>query len=137
MYTILKSPSLVLSRMLCFLLPLSFLHSPAQQANGPRYDLPVADGPVNTMVVTNGIAYLGGSFKYLGQESGNGVVLDISTAARDKDFPVVNGTIYTAVPDATGGWYIGGSFTTVDGLPRAGVAHIRGDKTVDPAWNPG
>src|SRR5436190_18178602 len=104
MYTLSKSLSGMLGRLLCLLPALVPLASfSAQPANGPIYGLPVTDGPVNTMVVTNGIAYLGGSFTYMGFESGNGVVLEGATGARDKDFPVVNGTVYTAVPDATGG----------------------------------
>jgi hypothetical protein len=45
------------------------------------------------------------------------------------------GTVYatTQVGSTT---YIGGRFTSVSGVPRANVAAIRGDGTLDPTWNP-
>ena len=44
--------------------------------------------------------------------------------------------VFAEVSDGAGGWYIGGSFTSVGGLPRNGVAHILANKTVDPSFNP-
>jgi hypothetical protein len=32
--------------------------------------------------------------------------------------------------------YIGGSFTSIDGVPRSNVAALRADGTLDPTWNP-
>ncbi|MBK9075231.1 MAG: PQQ-binding-like beta-propeller repeat protein [Flavobacteriales bacterium] len=41
----------------------------------------------------------------------------------------------TAVSDGAGGWYIGGAFTEVGGLPRLRLAHILSDGSVGP-WAP-
>src|SRR5581483_2858607 len=49
-------------------------------------------------------------------------------------FPAVNGTVYAAVPDGTGGFYLGGSFSTVGAVERAGLAHVEADGTVDPSF---
>ncbi|WP_206050698.1 hypothetical protein [Nocardioides speluncae] len=58
------------------------------------------------------------------------VVLNPATGACD-----VVGVVYalTQVGDRT---YIGGSFKSVSGAPRANVAAIRGDGTLDPTWKP-
>src|SRR5262245_30594305 len=39
-------------------------------------------------------------------------------------------------PDGAGGWFIGGVFSRVGGLPRANLAHVLADNSVA-AWNPG
>ena len=43
--------------------------------------------------------------------------------------------MYAVVPDGAGGWYIGGDFAYVGGLPRNCLAHIASNFTVA-AWNP-
>jgi hypothetical protein len=45
-----------------------------------------------------------------------------------------NGIITSA---ASGGWFIAGGFTTVDGQERGHLAHIRADGSLDPVWRPG
>ena len=50
-------------------------------------------------------------------------------------YPRVAGVVNAAVPDGLGGWYIGGSFTSVGGVARANIAHIRADNSVD-TWGP-
>jgi hypothetical protein len=39
------------------------------------------------------------------------------------------------VPDGTGGWFIGGDFSGVGGLPRANLAHIQSNGKAA-AWAP-
>ncbi len=63
------------------------------------------------------------------------MAIDPAMGTVDPDFPMVNGSIYAVAPDGAGGWYIGGSFTTVGELGRSRLAHILPDKTVGP-WNP-
>jgi hypothetical protein len=58
------------------------------------------------------------------------VQLDPATGACD-----VPGVVY-AMTQVGGTTYIGGSFTSVSGVPRANVAAIRPDGTLDPTWNP-
>lgn len=45
------------------------------------------------------------------------------------------GVVY-ATTQVAGRTYIGGQFASVDGTPRANVAAIRRDGTLDPTWNP-
>lgn len=47
----------------------------------------------------------------------------------------VVGVVY-ATTQVGGRTYVGGQFTSVSGVPRANVAAIRTDGTLDPAWNP-
>ena len=62
----------------------------------------------------------------------------LRTGAVDPTFPQVEGgSVCAAVADGAGGWFIGGDFTSVGGVPRRHLAHIRADGTLDPVWNPG
>jgi hypothetical protein len=47
-----------------------------------------------------------------------------------------NGEVTTIVSDNRGGWYIGGDFTSVNNVPRGGLAHIYPDYSLDPLWSP-
>ena len=40
------------------------------------------------------------------------------------------GTVNTSASDGAGGWFIGGNFSHVGGLPRYGLAHILADGNV-------
>jgi hypothetical protein len=51
-------------------------------------------------------------------------------------FAKVVGSINAVVSDGAGGWFIGGSFTSVGGVARSNLAHILADNTVSD-WNPG
>ena len=82
----------------------------------------------------DGTAYLGGEFRSVGVRTGGGVPLDATTGLPGA-FPFVDGTVFAVVPDGAGGWYIGGDFLSVGGLPRTRLARIRADMTVD-AWSP-
>ncbi len=109
----------------------------AQPTNIPREDFWTVNYDVNALVVTNGLAYVGGSFSTL--SSGYAVVdaqFNVLSGEVEAEFPHANGYVYTVVPDGAGGWFIGGNFTTVGGLPRAKLAHLLADRSVDPNWHP-
>ncbi len=103
----------------------------------PWFDSPL-DGQVNSIVVSGNKAYLGGTFTKIGYACGTGVLIDTVTGAPDRTFPKmdpVQGRVYASVSDGHGGWYIGGNFSYVGGIPRKNLVHIRANHTVDP-WNP-
>ena len=50
-------------------------------------------------------------------------------------FPRVAGSVFAVTSDGKGGWYMGGDFTHVGGVPRRYLAHVRSDHTLD-AWSP-
>ncbi len=100
----------------------------------------VTDGPVYASCYdeSNKILYIGGSFTQIGPRSGCGVPLNTSDGKPSiplPDLPKVEGYVYAVVPDGSGGWYIGGSFTKVGSEPRNNIAHI--DSSGNPtSWDP-
>lgn len=108
----------------------------AMAANGSIDSFWTTNGNVSAMAVAGNTLYIGGSFTYVGPQTGTWSVLDPVTGAVDSAWPTVNGTVFAMVSDGAGGWYIGGSFTRVGTLTRNYLAHIRADKTVDPDFAP-
>ena len=47
-----------------------------------------------------------------------------------------NGAIEVLEPSLQGGFYVGGSFTQINGVERHGVAKVSGDGTLDLIWVP-
>ncbi len=108
----------------------------AQPSNLPRTDFWRPDGPVYAIAVNANTVYIGGKFGYVGPRTGGLGLVSAATGVAKPGFPAVNGPVYSADGDGKGGWYIGGSFSTVGGIVRSNLAHILADNTVDPAWNP-
>jgi len=136
----LKKGSMRMSKRLLWIEMLAcaaLFSSAISQTNQPWFDSPL-DGQVNSIVVSGTKAYLGGTFTKIGYACGTGVLLDTISAAPDRTFPKldpVQGRVYASAPDGNGGWYVGGNFSYVGGLPRKYLVHIRPDHTVD-SWNP-
>jgi len=103
---------------------------------GVQNTLWVTNGRVRATQVVSNTLYIGGDFTYVGPPTGSGAALSTSTGAPDLSLPRINGLVQAVQPDGTGGWYVGGQFTRVGGVPRNNAAHIRSDGTVDPLWNP-
>src|SRR5262245_23811942 len=100
-----------------------------------REDFYVTNGAVFCSAVSGNTLYVGGDFNQVGPATGGFVPTDITTGALLAGFPKVNGNVNAMAPDGAGGWFIGGYFTTVGGLPRANLAHVRSDLTVS-SWDP-
>lgn len=96
--------------------------------------MPVTDGAVNALAISGDTLFVGGSFTNIGPPSGSGVPLD-SVTAQPEWLPKVAGSLLAVAADGAGGWYLGGSFTDVGGVPRQNLAHVLANRTVD-AWNP-
>lgn len=97
--------------------------------------LPGADGNVFSMVRAGNTLYIAGAFRSVGENTGGLVALDDQAGGVLPILPKVTGVVYVIVSDGAGGWYIGGAFTAVGGLPRENIAHILPDGSVD-AWHP-
>jgi hypothetical protein len=93
------------------------------------------DGPVESTVRDGNTIYIGGSFLKVGPSSGGGVEVDAVTGKPRAAFPKVAGVIEVVVPDGHGGWFIGGDFSGVAGLPHHNLAHLLPNGAVA-AWNP-
>ena len=103
----------------------------------PRSGGWVPNGEVNAVVATSTEIFIGGDFTCLSPYTGGGVPIDAATGSPAGTFPNVNGFVYAAAPDGSGGWYVGGEFTEVGGLPRNNLCHIVSGGSVDAAWAPG
>ncbi len=93
----------------------------------------------------NGNRYVVGRFTaFNAWGTGSGGVVDGTTAAVNRTFPKVNGTVYEVISDARGGWYVGGDFWCVGGdaaddgdctdpgeFVRNKLVHLNADGSVD------
>lgn len=78
--------------------------------------------------------YVAGTFDSVGPYTGGAVLIsDYAAAPTLTTFPIVKGSVYAAVPDADGGWFVGGFFTEVGKEKRRNLAHIKADGTVS-SW---
>ena len=96
------------------------------------------NGTVEALTATpGGATYLGGSFSRVGILSGRGLTVDAiyGTAANANANLIADGVVHAAVPDGSGGTFVGGDFT-VPGTSRRNLVHIRADGSIDPAFNP-
>ena len=108
----------------------------AARAQTLRSDFFITNGQVNALALRGSTLYVGGIFTFVGPVTGGGVPVDTGTGVPASGFPVVNGSVLAAVADGSGGWFVGGQFTTVGNVARANLAHVLADHSVDP-WNPG
>ncbi|MHB8242718.1 MAG: hypothetical protein ACYDHN_12105, partial [Solirubrobacteraceae bacterium] len=99
----------------------------------------VTNGPVYALAHSGTTLYLGGSFTQIGPRTGPVVTFSGGSSTPDASFPQVSGAegvVEAAISDGAGGWYIGGNFTHVAGVARAGLAHIEAGGSVDPNFAP-
>lgn len=99
----------------------------------------VVDGTVDAIARSPDTIYIGGKFSRVGPPTGAAAAVSATTGQPDVGMPKVSGgfgEVYAVAPDGSGGWYVGGNFTHVDGIPRRNLAHVLADKTVDPNWAP-
>jgi len=108
----------------------------AQPSSTPDQEFWRTDGPVLTMAVTADRIYLGGQFNYIRPYTGGAGVVDLDFGAPNMPFPTVVGVVTSAASDGQGGWFIGGQFTKVGGLPRNNLAHVLADGSVNVSWDP-
>lgn len=79
--------------------------------------------------------YFGGSFESVGPSTGGGVPVSARNGEPAVCYPKVAGEVAEVISDGHGGWFIGGTFTGVGGLPRKNLAHVLADGSVAD-WNP-
>jgi outer membrane protein assembly factor BamB len=95
----------------------------------------IPNGEVSAIARVGKTIYLGGSFTRISVPTGSGVVVRRSKGEREPGWPeVTGGPVRAVAPDGSGGWYIGGGFDHVGGVPLNGLAHIQADRSVDPRW---
>ncbi len=108
----------------------------------PRDDFWVTDGPVLALLEHDNVLYVGGNFANAGPNTGKGAILPNFSEAPDLAWPKLSATVYAAVPDGSGGWYVGGdSFDDDEPNPNSGnirylLAHLKPDKSLDAGFTP-
>ena len=107
----------------------------AARAQAMRRDFWVPNSMVRTVVLDGNTLYLGGDFTRIDPVTGCGVPLDTRSGAPAAGFPVIVGDVSCALADGSGGWFIGGDFTSVGGQARTNLAHVLADGSVS-AWDP-
>jgi hypothetical protein len=106
----------------------------------------VTNGPVNAIVRAGDTIYIGGRFDRVGPRTGPGVEVSLD-GSENAGLPQISGagptssfgaggSVSAVAPDGSGGWFVGGLFSHVGGVPRTNLARIRADGTVDPAFAP-
>jgi WD40 repeat protein len=93
------------------------------------------NGNINAAVTDGDTLYLGGSFTSISRTTGQAVLLDDATGDISKSFPEITtiggDTVYAAISDGLGGWYVAGDFTHIDGIAHEQIAHFLSDGTLD------
>jgi outer membrane protein assembly factor BamB len=91
---------------------------------------------VNPVLRVGSTVYVGGVSR-VAPVTGSAVVV---SAANGRAEPVrarvAGGSVRAAIADNAGGWYIGGTFSSVGGVSRPGLAHLSSDGTLDTAFAP-
>src|SRR5215471_5177660 len=105
------------TRSTWFLLLALTLSAVTANAQELRDEIPYTDGAVFTAIRTGGTLIVGGSFGYIGPATGAAAPI---------------GAVDAVVSDGSGGWFIGGSFTSVLGSPRTNLAHVLANHTLSP-----
>jgi hypothetical protein len=96
----------------------------------------VTDGTVAASAIAGSTLYLGGSFTAAGPRTGPLAALDPATGALGAGLPeVTGGSVSALVADGAGGWFIGGDFIAVGGVPASGLAHVRANGTLDTSFD--
>jgi hypothetical protein len=116
--------------------------------NPANYTPNITNGAVYKSAEANGMLYLGGSFTSVTAAAGTSpagsftrnhiLSINAATGSISTSFaPKVNGDVWAIIPSGTS-LYIGGSFTSVNGVARRGLAKINATTgAVDTAFNAG
>ena len=130
---------------LLLLLPLAFAcfgsmaQSPAPLST-PNLQLHSAGQVLASTVLSDGSLIIGGTFQSLNGVSRLNLAKFAPNGALDPNWtPAVgpsSGTVNAIVVDGSGNIYIGGSFTSVNGVSQSTLARLKPDGTLDNAWSP-
>ncbi|MHC4716033.1 MAG: delta-60 repeat domain-containing protein, partial [Planctomycetota bacterium] len=121
----------------CQLLSLLLVTAAAGQDPLPdfRREVWVPNDAPQALAIGGNRLYFGGAH-HVGPCSGSFAIVDPVTAMIDPSVVTVGGEVMAAIPDGTGGWFIGGDFTRIADEERRSIARINGDGSLSD-WDPG
>jgi hypothetical protein len=96
----------------------------------------IPNGTVNTLGIYNNRLIVGGAFDQVTPVTGSFTAIDSLSALIQHPFPQVNGQVYCMVSDGGGGFYVGGSFSSVAGLSLLNLFHIDSLGNLDISFQP-
>ncbi|MEZ4210189.1 MAG: hypothetical protein R3B38_00495 [Patescibacteria group bacterium] len=118
--------------------PIQAAQVPADLANTSWW---IANDNIRDIAISSdeSTAYIVGEFTKLGYNTGFGATVSASTSEVLSSTAKFNTTsVFIAINDGSGGWYVGGTFDEVDGdTDYAALAHINSDGSLDTTWNAG
>src|ERR1039458_8470149 len=106
------------------------------QSIRPSPNFPVTDGPVICSLLLSNTIFLGGSFQSVSPYCGTVAPVNATSGQLINKFPRISGPVSAVVGDGVGGWFIGGNFTFVEGLPLQNLVHVTASNSVDTTWEP-
>lgn len=93
---------------------------------------------VRATALGSGVLYIGGNFSYVGPKTGTFTKVGLTgTGTVDSTWPQFTGQTNAAASDGSGGWYVGGSITAVNGVAVQRVVHVTAAGALDTTFNPG
>ncbi len=90
---------------------------------------------IEALELDGNILYLGGSFTEIGLTNRFYSLIPLGSDQSVQDLIYPNSSVEVTEPDGSGGWYIGGNFTSINGTSVGRVAHILSDQTIDPNFS--
>src|SRR5262245_41400728 len=118
--------------MIGTLLALGSLSPEVASGQRARTEFPVANGAVGAMALVGDTLFIGGGFTEVSPWLGGGIPIREADATPWPHVPAVEGFVGAAVPDGSGGWFVGGQFQRVGGEPHANLAHVLANGAVAP-----
>ncbi len=147
---LMRTPWLPLVLLAIFVTVMGVSFAP-EIVSGERTSMPdLSNRPLDNLWITNervlhleavgDLLYIVGWFDRVGPHTGLAAPFNTNNGALLPNFPRLDGDwnadVRAIVPDGSGGWYIGGEFLTVDGMPLRNLAHIHADYSLDQTWKP-
>lgn len=105
----------------------------------PLFAGPAPVGTVTALERSGSRLYVGGEFTRLGTATGPAAQFSATDGVLGTGLPPIAGglaQVRAIASDGAGGWYIGGQFLSVGGVPVRSLAHVLADGTVDSAFQP-
>lgn len=84
---------------------------------------------------TNHMVYTVGSFDEIQASNPGAAIIDQATGMAGNTFPRFKGSVHVAIKDESGGWYFGGNFDQINGIPCKSLAYMDSDGVIS-SWTP-